>query len=122
MGKLLKTLIVAVILVALPQILSAQIKFSGNADVYDTTNNQKIGSQYIYADINNGVGTMRIGSLTMRAYVYETMRDNKVGLTAFALKLYTSDDKELRIAVTKYDRGGYTMVVFYHDGKLRYDL
>ena len=48
--------------------MSAQIRFSANANVYDQTTNQKIGIQYIAANIeSNGVGTMTLGKLTLKA-------------------------------------------------------
>lgn len=45
--------------------MSAQVRFSATANVYSNDNNQKIGRQYIAANItNNGVGTMTLGNLT----------------------------------------------------------
>lgn len=121
MRKFIKIIIFVAALVLMPQILSAQISFSGNASVYNM-NNQKIGQQYIYADMKNGEGIMKIGNLTMKAYVRDIRRDNRVGLTAYALRLYTKDNKELGVAVTKYDKGGYTLVCNFGDGRLRFDL
>ena len=54
--------------------MSAQVRFSANANVYKQDNNQKIGEQYIAANINNGVGTMTLGSLTLKAVITNTMR------------------------------------------------
>lgn len=103
--------------------MSAQVRFSANADVYRQSNDQKVGTQYIAADIGpNGSGTMTIGSLTLKAVIASTKRDNIYDMTAYTVTLYSQGGKTVDAVITKRDDGTYTVLVYYGDGTLRYDL
>ena len=103
--------------------MSAQIRFSATASVYNDKNNQKIGTQYIAANIgSDGVGTMTLGSLIMRATVTNSRRDNKYNMTAYSVKLHSQSGKTVDAVITKRDKGTCTILVYYADGTLRYDF
>lgn len=102
---------------------SAQIRFSATASVYNDKNNQKIGTQYIAANIgSDGVGTMTLGSLIMRATVTNSRRDNKYNMTAYSVTLRSQSGKTVDAVITKRDKGTCTILVYYADGTLRYDF
>lgn len=102
--------------------MSAQVRFSANANVYKQDNNQKISEQYIAANINNGVGTMTLGSLTLKAVITNTMRDTYYKMTAYSATLYSHSGQTVDVAITIRDSGSGTVVVYYGDGPLRYDF
>lgn len=100
---------------------AAQIRFSSNANAYDN-NNKKVGTQYISANITNGSGTMTIGNLRMRAVITNSQRNNQYQMTGYSVTLSTIDGRTVEATVTKHDKGSYNVVVFYADGKIRYDV
>lgn len=101
----------------------AQVRFSANADIYSQSNNQKVGTQYIAANIgNNGVGTMSLGSLTLKAVITNTKRDNIYNMTAYTAILYSQNGQTVDVAITMRDDGTCTVLVYYGDGTLRYDF
>lgn len=101
----------------------AQIRFSANADVYNEKNNQKVGTQYIAANIgSNGSGTMTLGSLTLKATITNSHRDNTYQMTAYSVTLYSQGGKTVDAVITKRDKGTCTVLVYYADGTLRYDF
>ncbi len=103
--------------------ISAQIRFSANANVYNNNTNQKVGTQYIAADINSeGMGTMTLGSIKMSARVTNTQRDNRNRMTAYSVSLSSRNGKSVKVVITKRDKGTYSVVVYYADGTLRYDF
>lgn len=103
--------------------MSAQIRFSANANVYYDKNNQKVGTQYISANIgSNGVGTMTLGSLTMKATITNSKRDNTYNMTAYSVTLRAQGGKTVDAVITKRDKGTCTVLVYYADGTLRYDF
>lgn len=116
------TLFATVTLLLVSHICQGQIHFSQNANVYDDSNNAKVGQQYIAANITNGMGTMTIGSRTMKATVTNTKRDNYYMMTAYSVELVTPDKKYLDVVITKRDKGTYSVLVYFADGKLRYDF
>ncbi len=102
---------------------SAQVRFSANANVYNDSNNQKVGTQYIAANIgNNGVGTMSIGSLTLKAIITNTKRDNNYNMTAYSVTLYSQSGQTVDAVMTLRDDRTCTVLVYYGDGTLRYDF
>lgn len=102
---------------------SAQIRFSANANVYNDKNSQKVGTQYIAANIGStGIGTMTLGSLTMKATITNSKRDNTYNLTAYSVTLRTQSGKTVDVVITKRDKGTYTVLVYYADGTLIYDF
>ena len=119
MGKMIRILIVCAAFL-LPTILSAQVRFSSVASVYNE-NGSKVGSQYISANINNGAGTMTLGNMTLRAEVTNSTRNNTYGITAYSVAL-TSGNKNVYAAISKYDDGAYVIVVYYAEGKMRYEI
>lgn len=120
----MKKLISLMICIALGIVtMSAQVRFSANADVYKHDSNQKVGTQYIAADIGaNGSGTMTLGSLTLKAVITNTKRDNIYDMTAYTVTLYSQSGQKVNAVITKRDDGTYTVLVYYGDGTLRYDL
>ena len=103
--------------------MSAQIRFSANANVYDQTTNQKIGIQYIAANIeSNGVGTMTLGKLTLKAIITNTERDNKYNMSAYSVTLHSQNGQTVDAVMTIRDKGTCTVLVYYGDGTLRYDF
>lgn len=101
----------------------AQIRFSANADVHNEKNNQKVGTQYIAANIgSNGSGTMTLGSLTLKATITNSHRDNTYQMTAYSVTLYSQGGKTVDAVITKRDKGTCTVLVYYADGTLRYDF
>ena len=103
--------------------MSAQVRFSANANVYNDSNNQKVGTQYIAANIgNNGVGTMSIGSLTLKAIITNTKRDNNYNMTAYSVTLYSQSGQTVDAVMTLRDDRTCTVLVYYGDGTLRYDF
>ena len=101
----------------------AQIRFSANADVYNEKNNQKVGTQYIAANIgSNGSGTMTLGSLTLKSTITNSHRDNTYQMTAYSVTLYSQGGKTVDAVITKRDKGTCTVLVYYADGTLRYDF
>ena len=119
----MKKLISLMICIALGIVtMSAQVRFSANADVYKHDSNQKVGTQYIAADIGaNGSGTMTLGSLTLKAVITGT-KDNIYDMTAYTVTLYSQGGKTVDAVITKRDDGTCTVLVYYGDGTLRYDL
>jgi hypothetical protein len=105
----------------IPVNAAAQIRFSSNANAYDN-NNRKVGTQYIAANITNGTGTMTIGNLKMRAVITNGQRNDQYQMTGYSVTLSTSNGKTVEATVTKHDKGTYNVVVFYADGKIRYDV
>lgn len=99
----------------------AQIRFSAKAQVADE-NNRNVGTQFISAEINNGIGVMQIGQIKLKAVVTNSQRDNRYSLSAYAVTLSSLDGKRVEAVITKYDKGGYTIVVYYGDGKLVYSI
>lgn len=65
---------------------------------------------------------MTIGSLTLNVKIVETMRDEHLKLTAYALTMRTTDGKYLTAALTIHDRGTYNIVVNFADRTVRYDF
>ena len=116
------TLFATVTLLLVSHICQGQLHFSQNANVYDVRTNAKVGQQYIAANITNGTGTMTIGSRTMKATVTNTKRDNYYMMTAYSVELVTPDKKYLDVVITKRDKGTYSVLVYFADGKLRYDF
>lgn len=116
------TLFATVALLLVSHICQGQIHFSKTANVYDDSNNAKVGQQYIAANITNGTGTMTIGNRTMKATVTNTRRDNVYMMTAYSVELSTPDKKYLDVVITKRDKGTYSIVVYFADGTLRYDF
>ena len=116
------TLFATVTLLLVSHICQGQINFSKTANVYDNSNNAKVGQQYIAANITNGTGTMTIGNRTMKATVTNTKRDNYYMMTAYSVELVTPDKKYLDVVITKRDKGTYSVLVYFADGKLRYDF
>lgn len=103
--------------------MTAQIRFSANANVYTNKNNQKVGTQSISANINaDGVGTMILGTLKMKAKITNTVRDNAYKMTAYNVSLYSQNGKSVDAVITKRDKGTYSVLVYYADGALRYDF
>lgn len=103
--------------------MSAQVRFSANADVYKHSNNQKVGKQYIAADIGtNGSGTMTLGSLTLKAIITNTKRDNNYNMTAYSVTLYSQSGQTVDAVMTLRDDRTCTVLVYYGDGTLRYDF
>jgi hypothetical protein len=43
-------------------------------------------------------------------------------MTGYSVTLSTSNGKTVEATVTKHDKGTYNVVVFYADGKIRYDV
>lgn len=103
--------------------LSAQVRFSANADVHRDSDNQKIGTQYIAANIgSNGYGTVTLGSLTLKAKVENTQRDHTYKMTAYLVTLTSQNGKSVDVVITMRDKGTCSVLVYYADGKLRYDF
>ena len=103
--------------------MSAQVRFSATANVYSNDNNQKIGRQYIAANItNNGVGTMTLGNLTLDAIITNTKRDNVYRMTAYSVTLYSQSGQTVDVVMTIRDDKTCTVLVYYGDGTLRYDF
>ena len=103
--------------------ISAQVRFSANANVYNQNTNQKIGTQYIAANIeNNGVGTMTLGNLTLDAIITNTERDNVYRMTAYSVTLYSQSGQTVDVVMTIRDKETCTVLVYYGDGTLRYDF
>lgn len=103
--------------------MSAQIRFSADASVYDNKTNQTMGKQYIAADINsNGVGTMTLGSLKMSARVNSSKRDNVYKMTAYSVTLRSQNGKTVDVVITLRDKRTCTVVVYYAEATLRYDF
>lgn len=103
--------------------ISAQVRFSANANVYNQNTNQKIGTQYIAANIeNNGVGTMTLGNLTLDAIITNTKRDNVYRMTAYSVTLYSQSGQTVDVVMTIRDKETCTVLVYYGDGTLRYDF
>ena len=121
MKKFIITLF-SMMLLFVSQTSFGQIHFSKNSNVYNNSNNSKVGQQYIAANITNGTGTMTIGSRTMKATVTNTKRDNVYMMTAYSVELSTPDNKYLDVVITKRDKGTYSVVVYFADGTLRYDF
>ena len=121
MKKFIITLL-SVTLLFISHTCFGQIHFSKNANVYNISNNAKVGQQYIAANITNGTGTMTIGNRTMKATVTNTKRDNFYMMTAYSVELSTPDKKYLDVVITKRDKGTYSIVVYFADGTLRYDF
>lgn len=114
--------LLAILLIGSATVL-AQIRFSANANVYNDKNNQKVGTQYIAADIGtNGSGTMTLGSLTLKAKITNSHRDNTYQMTAYSVTLYSQGGKSVDAVITKRDKGTCTVLVYYADGTLRYDF
>ena len=95
------TLFATVALLLVSHICQGQIHFSKTANVYDDSNNAKVGQQYIAAN---------------------TKRDNYYLMTAYSVELVTPDKKYLDVVITKRDKGTYSVLVYFADGKLRYDF
>lgn len=103
--------------------MSAQVRFSVNANVYSQNNNQRIGEQYIAANIDNsGSGTMTLGTLTLKAVITNIKRDVVYGMTAYSVVLYSERGQTVDAVMTIRDKGSYTVLVYYGDGTLRYDF
>lgn len=103
--------------------MSAQICFTATANVYSNENNQKIGRQYIAANItNNRVGTMTLGNLTLKAIITNTKRDNVYNMTAYSVTLYSQSAQTVDAVMTIRDNETCTVLVYYRDGTLRYDF
>lgn len=103
--------------------ISAQVRFSANANVYNQNTNQKIGTQYIAANIeNNGVGTVTLGNLTLKAVITNSKRDNIYRMTAYSVTLYSQSGKTVDVVMTIRDNETCTVLVYYGDGTLRYDF
>lgn len=120
MKKLISLLVFIILDIA---VMSAQVRFSANANVYNYSNNQKVGTQYIAANIgNNGVGTMSIGSLTLKAIITNTKRDNNYNMTAYSVTLYSQSGQTVDAVMTLRDDRTCTVLVYYGDGTLRYDF
>lgn len=101
----------------------AQVRFSSNANVYNNKTGQKIGNQYIAANIgSNGTGTVTLGALTLKAIVTSSKRDNIYKMTAYSVTLYSKNGKTVEAVITKRDKGTYVIVVYYSDGALRYEF
>ena len=101
----------------------AQVRFSANANVYNEKNNQKVGNQYIAANISsNGMGTMTLGSLSLKAQITGSHRDNTYQMTAYSVTLYSQGGKTVEAVITKRDNGTCTVLVYYAEGPLRYDF
>lgn len=117
------TIILFLISVSLSISASAQVRFSAKANVYNEKNNERIGTQYISANIgSNGIGTMILGALSTKAVVTDSKRDNTHHLTAYAVSLRSSDGKSVTAVISQHDGGTYTILVYYADGVLRYDV
>ena len=116
------TLFATLTLLLVSHICQGQIHFSKTANVYNDSNNAKVGQQYIAANITNGTGTMTIGNRTMKATVTNTKRDNYYMMTAYSVELVTPDKKYLDVVITKRDKGTYSVLVYFADGKMRYDF
>lgn len=120
MKKLISLLVFIILDIA---VMSAQVRFSANANVYNYSNNQKVGTQYIAANIGNyGVGTMSIGSLTLKAIITNTKRDNNYNMTAYSVTLYSQSGQTVDAVMTLRDDRTCTVLVYYGDGTLRYDF
>ena len=103
--------------------ISAQIRFSANANVYNQNTNQKIGTQYIAANIeSNGIGTMTLGKLTLKAIITNTERNNMYNMSAYSITLHSNNGQTVDAVMTMRDDGTCTVVVYYGDGTLRYDF
>ena len=103
--------------------ISAQVRFSANANVYNQNTNQKIGTQYIAANIeNNGVGTVTLGNLTLKAIITNSKRDNVYRMTAYSVTLYSQSGQTVDVVMTIRDKETCTVLVYYGDGTLRYDF
>lgn len=103
--------------------ISAQVRFSANANVYNQNTNQKIGTQYIAANIeNNGVGTVTLGNLTLKAIITNSRRDNVYRMTAYSVTLYSQSGQTVDVVMTIRDKETCTVLVYYGDGTLRYDF
>ena len=103
--------------------ISAQVRFSANANVYNQNTNQKIGTQYIAANIgNNGVGTVTLGNLTLKAIITNSKRDNVYRMTAYSVTLYSQSGQTVDVVMTIRDDKTCTVLVYYGDGTLRYDF
>ena len=118
-----KIIFLLVCLLAGMTTMSAQIRFSASANVYNDKNNRNVGTQYISADISsNGIGTMTLGSITMNAVVTNSKRDNTYNMTAYSVSLRSRSGKTVDAVSTKRDKGTCTVLVYYADGTLRYDF
>lgn len=103
--------------------MSAQVCFSATANVYSNDNNHKLGRQYIAANItNNGVGTMTLGNLTLKAIITNAKRDNVYSMTAYSVTLYSQSGQTVDAVMTIRDNETCTVLVYYRDGTLRYDF
>lgn len=65
---------------------------------------------------------MTLGSLTLKAVITNTKRDNTYNMTAYTVTLYSQSGQKVNAVITKRDDGIYTVLVYYGDGTLRYDL
>ena len=119
--KKLFFLCVVFLLSLLVQNAAAQVRFSANARVSDEKN-RDVGTQFISAEINNGIGTMQIGQMKLKAVLTNSQRDNRYSLSAYSVTLSSLDGRRVEAVITKYDKGGYTVVVYFGDGKLVYSI
>jgi len=103
--------------------MSAQIRFSATANVYNEQTNQKIGTQYIAANIDaGGKGTMTLGSLTMKATVTNSTRNNTYKISAYSATLRSSNGQKVDVVINIYDEGYASVLVYYAEGTMRYDF
>ena len=65
---------------------------------------------------------MTLGSLTLKAVITNTKRDNTYNMTAYTVTLYSQSGQKVNAVITKRDDGTCTVLVYYGDGTLRYDL
>lgn len=101
--------------------INAQVRFSAYANVYNKQN-QKVGNQFISANISNGSGSMTLGERTMRVIITNSVRNDTYKMSAYSATLSSPDGKTVDVVITKYDKGGYTILVYFGDGELRYDV
>lgn len=65
-------------------------------DVYRDSDNRKVGTQYIAANIGyDGYGTVTLGNMTLNAQVNKTHRDNTYKMTAYSVALYSQRGKSV---------------------------
>ena len=65
---------------------------------------------------------MTLGSLTLKAVITNTKRDNFYKMTAYMVTLYSQSLQTVNAVITKRDDETCTVLVYYGDGVLRYEL
>lgn len=113
---------ISIILGFICQPALSQIHFKTLTHAYNDDTGEKIGVQFISADITQGQGTMTIEDTEMKAVITNTVSDSSYGITGYALNLSTSNGKKVWATVSKYNDGRFTVLIHFAEGDVRYDI